>query len=112
MNAAEERASKSQGSNKAVGLAKGYLALSQLFAKPSDFLKSEGGYGLPSKEESAAAQKGILASGQEASKIEKEATATIESLISAENLREKNELETNAKLLGDNLRALMPKTGK
>lgn len=112
MNAAEERKANAKGDQKAAGLAKGYLALSQLFAKPSDFLKSEGGYGLPSKAESAAAEKGILAKGQEASKIEKEATLTIESLISAENMREKNELETNAKLLGDSLRALKPKMTK
>ncbi|MNK88233.1 hypothetical protein D3C87_1081880 [compost metagenome] len=110
MNAAEERSKKSPAGNKIGSLADKYLTLGQLFAKPSDFLKKEAGYGLPSKEESAAAQRGILSSGEMAVQIEKEATDVIDSLISAENLKEKEELETNAKLLSVTFRSLMLKT--
>lgn len=109
MNAAEERSKKSQVGKRVGNLADKYLALGQLFAKPSDFLKNEPGYGLPSKEESAAAQRGIVASGEKAVQIEKEATTVIDSLISAENLREKVDLETNAELLAVTFRSLVPK---
>jgi hypothetical protein len=116
MNAAEERRDKAAGNKKAMALknidnlAQKYLELGQLFAKPSDFLKAESGYGLPSKEESIAAQKGIQTNGQKATALEKSAQATIESLISSENLKEMEELKTNAHLLSVNFRALLPKT--
>ena len=110
MNDAEENNKKKTAPDGSlVNLANNYLELAQLFAKPSDFLKTGAGYGLPSKEESISAQKGISSKGERAAQIEVQAKQVIESLISKAEMKELEDLKANSELLSSNFRELMKK---
>jgi hypothetical protein len=104
-----ENNSSSKVPNKAKQLGNNYLELSGLFSKPSDFLKGETGYGLPSKEESAAAQKGIQTSSTRSIEVDKEARALVETLISRANLKELEDLKKNSEIISAAFRAAMTK---
>lgn len=108
-DAEEKKQKKTAPDGKLVDLANSYLELSQLFAKPSDFLTNQPGYGLPSKEESLSAKEGILSNGARAAQIEVQAKETMESLISAADLRELEDLKVNSELLANDFRELRKK---
>ena len=105
----ELNAAKAAGKvTKAGDIAKEFLAISQLFATPSNFLIGQEGYGLPMDQEIVNAKQNIDQQGQRSVKIAEDAKTLSDGLISPADAHEIELTASNLKTLKEIIRPANP----